>query len=211
MTNDLVDDLCERWRRIDDDSDTGDVFLGPVQSEDEIALRRLRAPLVSRSLVEPPVQGVDIDIEDEDLVEQIDEPREVAGAAAEERDGLVPFGHQGPNSTHVPEVMLMHGAVDRYAGLGIALVGKVPVTVDRVVATPVQLSADRGLPAPGDALNQVIAHAHGGSISPVPRWSNVRRCSMPVGTRWVAPMGGPRRAAAGRLATPSPLATRGGA
>ena len=94
LTKDLVDDGWEWWRRVDHDTGTGDVFLGPVQSDDEIALRGLRAPLASRSLVEPPVQGFEIDVEDKDLIEQIDEPREVARAAAEEGGGLVLFGHQ---------------------------------------------------------------------------------------------------------------------
>ena len=190
-TKDLVDDVCERWRRIDPDAGPGDVFLGPVQSDDEIALRWLRAPLVSRSLVEPPVQGFEIDVEDKDLVEQIDEPQEVARAAAEEGDRLVLFGHQGLYSTHVPDVMLVHGAVDRFASLGIALVGEVPVTVYGVVATPVQLSADHGLPGAGHALDQVVAYAHRGSISPVPRWNKrpltpriVKTAVMPMSGGW---------------------------
>jgi len=42
MTKDLVDDVCERWRRSDHDAGPGDVFLGPVRSHDELAFRWLR-------------------------------------------------------------------------------------------------------------------------------------------------------------------------
>ena len=63
MTKDFVHDVCNRWGRIDHGARARDVFLGPMQSHDEIAYRLLRAPLVVRSLVEPPVQGVEIDVE----------------------------------------------------------------------------------------------------------------------------------------------------
>lgn len=57
-------------------------------------------------------------VQDEDFVTQVNEPREVAGAAAEERSGLVLFSHQGLFSTHVPDVVLVPCAVDRLARLG---------------------------------------------------------------------------------------------
>ena len=118
---DLVDDVRDGKRRINHDAGSGDVFLGPVQTDDEIALRWLRAPLVSRALVEPRLQGAKIDVEDEDFVKQVNELREVARAAAEERSGLVLFSHQGLYSTHVPDVVLVPCAVDRLARFGIAL------------------------------------------------------------------------------------------
>src|SRR3954452_16942438 len=70
---DLVDDLCERLRRVDRHSRTWEVFLGAVEPDDETALRLSRTPLVPWPLVESLVQRIEIDLEDEDLVEQVDE------------------------------------------------------------------------------------------------------------------------------------------
>ena len=74
MTKDLVDHLRERPRRVDHHSAVRDVLLGPVQPDDEVALGRFRAPFVVRALVEPPMQGLEIDVENEDLVEKLREP-----------------------------------------------------------------------------------------------------------------------------------------
>src|SRR6478672_2551487 len=89
MTKDLADHVRERSRRVDHHSGTWDVFLCPVESDDEVTLGWFRSPLVLRALVEPPVQGFEINVEDEHLVELINELREVARASAEERDGLL--------------------------------------------------------------------------------------------------------------------------
>ena len=120
------------------------------------------------------MQGVEIDVKDEDLVEQIEKLREVARAAAEEGDGLVLIGHQGTYPTHVPDVVLVHGAVDGLASVGVALVGELPVAVDGLVPAPSQLSADRGLSRARQAVDQIVAPTHAGSINPVPRCGNVR-------------------------------------
>ena len=90
--------------------------------------------------------------------------REVARTSAEEGDGLTRVFHQRPHAVHVPEVVLMDGAVEGFAGLRVALVGKLPVSVDRVVATTGQLVAHRGLARAGDALDQVVADTHRASI-----------------------------------------------
>jgi hypothetical protein len=88
-TEDLTNYVSDWSCRVDQDSPIWDVFLGPVESDDEITLGWLRPPLVLRALVEPPTQGFEINVADEHLIEQIDELREVARASAEERDGLL--------------------------------------------------------------------------------------------------------------------------
>ena len=59
---DFVDDVRERAAGVDHHSRTRDVFLGLVEPDDEIALRRSRTPLVLRALVESPMQGFEIDV-----------------------------------------------------------------------------------------------------------------------------------------------------
>ena len=84
-TKNLVDDLLDRCRRVDDNSVLGDVGFCLMPSHDEFAIRRLSAaPLIVGSLVEPAIQGVEVDVEDEDAVEELDECREVPGTTAEE-------------------------------------------------------------------------------------------------------------------------------
>ncbi len=109
---------------------------------------------------EPAVQRLEVDLEDEDRVEQLDEPRGVAGAAAEEGDRLVPFGDHRAHPVHVPEVVLVAAVLGRLPGLGITLVGQLGVTVDGVHPSPAQLAAHRGLAGARDALDEVVPDAH---------------------------------------------------
>lgn len=165
-TKDLADHVRERSRRVDHHPGTWDIFLGPVESDNEVTLGWFRPPLVLRALVEPPVQGFEINVEDEDPVEQIDELREVARASAEERDGLLMICHQSPHTPDVPDVVLVRSGIGRFTSRGVALVREFPVAVDGLVATPVQFSAHRGLPRSGDALDEIVADTHQGSIQP---------------------------------------------
>src|SRR6476659_2307627 len=107
-----------------------------MQPRDEIAFRLLSAELVFWSLIESPVQRVQIDLQDEDAVEQVLELREVTRAAAEEGDALILVGDQGSDFVHVPDVMPMRRhAVRRITRLRIPLIGQVGVTIDGVEAT----------------------------------------------------------------------------
>ena len=132
--------------------------------DDEVALGRLRAPFVWRALVEPSVQHFEIYVKDEHCVEQIDELRKVAGTSAEEGEGLMMVGHQSSHSNQVPDVVPVHGALDRFTSRGVALIGKVPIAVDGLKATPGQLLADSGLPRSRDALDEIVACTHRSSI-----------------------------------------------
>jgi hypothetical protein len=75
---------------------------------------------------------------------------------AEEGDRLLNVRHQGSDATDVPDVVLVQGSLGRNASLGVALVGKFPVPVDRMVAASVQFSAHRGLACSGDALDEMV-------------------------------------------------------
>ena len=119
-----------------------------MQSHDEIAYRLLRAPLVVRALVEPPVQGVEIDVEDEDLIEQVDELREVARAATEEGDALAMVGDQGLHAAHVPDVVFVRCLPRGLTSSRIALMGQFSVTVNGVVTAPFNSSQTEVLPVP---------------------------------------------------------------
>jgi len=68
------------------------------------------------------MQGVPIDLKNEYLVEQINETPEVAGAAAEERDGMTLVARHVPNLPDVPDMILVRDAIKRFAGTWIALV-----------------------------------------------------------------------------------------
>lgn len=166
MSEDLADHVGERSRRVDHHAASWDVFLCSVESDDELTLGWFRSPLILRALVESLMQGFEINVEDEHLVEQIDELRGVARASAEERHGLLMVCDQRPHSSDVPDVMLVDSGIGRFTSLGVALVRKLPVAVDGLVATPVQLEAHRGLPRSGDAFDEIVADAHPGSIQP---------------------------------------------
>ena len=113
-----------------------------------------------RSRVEPPVQGFEIDVEDEDLIEQVDELREVARAATEEGDALAMVGDQGLHAAHVPDVVFVRCLPRGLTSSRIALIGQFSVTVNGVVAASFQLFTDRGLARARDAFDQVVAYAH---------------------------------------------------
>src|SRR6478735_3127615 len=160
-TKNLVDDLLDRCRRVDDNSVLGDVGFCLMPSHDEFAIRRLSAaPLIVGSLVEPPIQGVEVDVEDEDAVEELDECREVPGTTAEECDLFTLVRDQGPYCGDIPDVVLVAATLDRLPSFRVALVGQLAVAMDGVVAAPLQLLANGGLAGAGEAFDQVVPPAH---------------------------------------------------
>jgi hypothetical protein len=69
--DDLVDDLSERRGGVDDDAVRRSVFFGAMQTPDEVALDLPRPELVVPTLIESPVQRLQVDVQDEDCVEQV--------------------------------------------------------------------------------------------------------------------------------------------
>ncbi len=165
VTEDLVDDVRERAGCVDHHARRWDVFLRPVEPDDEVALGRLGAPLVQWSLIQTFMQRVDVDVEDEDLIEQIEELMKVAGPTAEEGGALPSVGCSFSHKIDVPDVVFMVGRVGRLTGLGVALVCEFSVAVDCLVATPLQLAAHRGLAGCGNTFDEIVANTHAKSMS----------------------------------------------
>ena len=143
MAKDLVDDLLERCGGVDDDAVRRDALLRLMPTHDASAFRRYAAaPLLVRPLVEPPMQRGKVDLEDEDGIEQTDELREVARAAAEERRRLARVGDKGLHLLDVPDVVLVTEPVHRLTGLRIAPVRQLAVAMDDVMAAALELIGD---------------------------------------------------------------------
>jgi len=63
------------------------------------------AKLVFRSASKPPLQRVQIDVENENPVKLINKVMEIPGAAAEEGDRVAPIGDQGFDFVDIPKVV----------------------------------------------------------------------------------------------------------
>ena len=160
LSKDLVHDSRDRRGRVDDHTIVGEILLGLMQAHDEFTLLRSSAPLVVWSALQPPPQGVRVDIEDENAVEEVNEGVEVPGTTAEEGHRLALVRDQSLDLVHLPQVVLVRAAGDRLPSLRITLIGELPVPMHGVVAAPLQLGTNRGLPSAGDALNQEVSDAH---------------------------------------------------
>lgn len=79
-----------------------------MQSHNQLPFGRSSAKLVFRPAGKPPVQRVEIDVENENPVEYIDKAGEISRAAAEEGDRIVLFGDHGFDFIDVSNVMLVH-------------------------------------------------------------------------------------------------------
>lgn len=60
----------------------------------------------------------------------------------------------------MPNVVLMAGAIRRFTGFRIALISQLAVTMDCLVAAPLQFIADRAFASAGKAFNQIVPDAH---------------------------------------------------
>lgn len=141
MPEDVVDDVSERTGCVDHYARRRDVFPRVMETNDEVALRRLGAPVVRRALIKPVMECVAVDVEDEDFIEHVEELVEVAGAPAEEGGALVAVGCDGSYEIDVPDVMFVVGGPAGFTCVWVALVREFSVAVDRVVATLRQLAA----------------------------------------------------------------------
>ncbi|CAA9588359.1 MAG: hypothetical protein AVDCRST_MAG86-4088, partial [uncultured Truepera sp.] len=107
-------------------------------------------PLVLGSRSKPPIQRVQISLENENPVKQVDKADEISGATAEEGDRVALISDQGFDFVNIPKVvlvpkpkvMLVPRAIQRFTGLWIALIGQLTVTVDGVETAPPQFVAD---------------------------------------------------------------------
>lgn len=131
-----------------------------MQPLDEGSLIRPCAELLGRSPIEALQERVAVDGQDEDGVEELDEGRVVARAAAEERGLYAQVGYERSYLCHVPQVVVMAAGLHRCAGGRVAAVGQLTIAMDGMVATPEQLVAHRGLAAGGYAFDEIVLPAH---------------------------------------------------
>lgn len=72
---------------------------------------------------------------------------------------------QGPSTgepyfIYMPNVVLVCEAFRRFASFGIASISQFAVTMNGMVAAPLQFIADRSFAGAGNAFNQIISNAH---------------------------------------------------
>ena len=60
-----------------------------------------------------------------------------------------------PNVVHV-----WQGVVHRFTSFRVALIGQFVVTVNGMIAAPLQFFADRSFAGAGNAFNQIVPNAH---------------------------------------------------
>jgi len=157
---DLVDYVRDRRICVDHDTVLRNVFSRLMQSRNELPFRFPPAPLIFRSLVKPPVQGVEVDLEDENAVKQLNEVCKVPRTPAEECYRRIIAGDQGFYSIHMPNVVLVRAALNRITSFGIALISQFSVTIDGMVAASLQFLTDCSLASARNAINQIVPDAH---------------------------------------------------
>jgi hypothetical protein len=149
----LIHDAFKRRGGVDYDTTLREVFFRGMQSHNQLAFARSSAKLIFGSPGKPPVQRIEIDLENEDPVKQINEAGEISRAAAEEGDRVALIGDHRFDFVHIPDVMLvppcdavrhalMGKPIHRFPRLWIALISQLAVTVDGVVTAPPQFLAD---------------------------------------------------------------------
>ena len=73
MTDDFVNDVRDRYGRVDDSTNFRYFFFRSMQPHDQFPFCSFPAPLSFRSLVKPPTQCVKVDLKNKDVVKYIDE------------------------------------------------------------------------------------------------------------------------------------------
>jgi hypothetical protein len=169
VTKDVVNDVGDRCGSVDRDAVLRNILLRFMPSHDSLAFHWLSVtPLTVRSFVKPPVQCVEVDIKDEHAVEQAYKLREIPGTTTEKRCRVSLVGDQSFHFVYMPDVVFVRGDIPRLSRFRIAYVSEFAVTMNGMVAAPLQFVADRGLAGTGKTLDQVVPRAHS--------WNLQRRC-----------------------------------
>jgi hypothetical protein len=117
-----------------------------------------RRPLIVRSLVKPQIQCVKVDVKDKDTVKQIDkfekflEPPQKKVAASSWFATKAFTLSNAKCGARVRSQPSAHQFPDR-------LDSQFAVTMNGMVAAPLQFIADRSFAGAGNAFNQIISHA----------------------------------------------------
>jgi len=149
----LIHDAFKRRSGVDYDATLRDIFFRCMQSHNQLPFARSSAKLIFWSPGKPPVQRVEIDVENENPVKQINKVGEISRATAEEGDRVALISDHGFDFVYIPNVMLVlpcdavrhaleRKAIQRLTSLWIALISQLSVTVDGVVTAPPQFVAD---------------------------------------------------------------------
>jgi hypothetical protein len=156
----LVDNAGDRRSGVNAHRILRNILFRCMQSHNQLPFARSSAKLILWSPGKPPVQRVVIDVENENPVKQINKAVEISGAAAEEGDRVALISGHGFDSVYIPNVMLVHGAIQRFTSLWIALIRQLSVTVDGVVTAPPQLFTHCGFAGARNAFDQIVSNAH---------------------------------------------------
>jgi hypothetical protein len=173
LSEDVVHNTRERLRGVDHGA-SRQVLFGSMQIENQLAFRTspLSGPLIVWSPVKPTVQGLSVDVQHENCIEEVDELVPVPGSATEEGHGIRRVGDERIHLGYGPAKVLGDplGSTSiigegrwgsrRHSGRGIASVLQLPVTVDGLVAPSLQLAGDRGLATAGNTVYQEVPPTH---------------------------------------------------
>src|SRR5688500_581627 len=105
-------------------------------------------PFGFRSGGKTPVQRLQIDFKHKHFIEQTNKAVGIPGAAAKESCRMVLIGHQSSDLLNVPYpgTMLVRATIHGLPRFEITPLGQLLITVDDVVAAPLQLATDRSFP-----------------------------------------------------------------
>lgn len=161
LLEDGVDDAFDRGRGVDRDAVARYVAscLMPLRDASGVWCSS-RAPVLARSCIEALSQGLQVDLEYEDAIEKVDEGVEVSRPSAEERQRFVVVLDEIADALHIPDVVLVGCPTRALPGLGVALVGQLPVAMHRLEPTSLQLRCHRRLAGTRQPLDQVVPDSH---------------------------------------------------
>ena len=107
----LIHDAFNRRSGIDYDTTLRDIFFRCIQSRNEFAFLWFSAEVSwvqCHSLINPPVHGVQVDLQDKHAVKQVDEFGKIPRATTEKGGRLLLVGDEGLYFRYIPNLVLGH-------------------------------------------------------------------------------------------------------
>jgi hypothetical protein len=160
-TKDVVNDTLERRGGVDFAS-LSKSLLRVVQAQDDVAFLLPSAPVArvgEYALIDPSHhRGKVVDFENEHPVEEVDELRRIAAAAAKERHRLFLVGEQGLHLRYIPAGREVRCGCTAFTCFRLA--PEFSVAVDGLITPPLQFVADRSFAGAGTTVDQVVSDAH---------------------------------------------------
>ncbi|SEO03910.1 hypothetical protein SAMN05518847_105320 [Paenibacillus sp. OV219] len=103
------------------------------------------------SLINPPETGFQVDLKDKHAVEEINEFGKISRTTAEKCYRLFLIGDQSFYFIYMPNVVFGFKAIRRGTSFRVALISQFTVTMNGMVAAPLQFVADRSFAGTGNA------------------------------------------------------------